>query len=101
MSQIAPINQEAMEPAMTESNDSNPTWPRRSYAWYVAAILTAAYTLSYIDRQVLCLPLLVYSRPAARAPGGSHKPPQSHPRGCISVEFDDCAVRIGQQLLAV
>ena len=35
--------------------DPNPPWPRRPYAWYVATVLTAAYTLSYIDRQVLGL----------------------------------------------
>lgn len=35
--------------------DTDPPWPDRKYAWYVAAILTAAYTLSYIDRQVLGL----------------------------------------------
>jgi len=36
-------------------SDSSPPWPGRSYAWYVALVLTAAYTLSYIDRQVLGL----------------------------------------------
>lgn len=34
-----------------------PAWPRRSHAWYVVIVLTAAYTLSYIDRQVLGLML--------------------------------------------
>lgn len=33
------------------------TWPQPRYAWYVAAILTAAYTLSFIDRQILGLVL--------------------------------------------
>jgi len=30
-------------------------WPRRGYAWYVVAILTAAYALAYLDRVVLGL----------------------------------------------
>ena len=30
-------------------------WPAARYAWYVVAVLTAAYTLSYIDRQILGL----------------------------------------------
>jgi MFS family permease len=34
-----------------------PPWPRRRYAWQVVAVLTAAYTLSFIDRQVLGLVL--------------------------------------------
>ena len=35
-------------------------WPPARYAWYVVGVLTAAYTLSYIDRQILGLikPLL-------------------------------------------
>ena len=32
-------------------------WPRTGYAWRVVAILTAAYTLSFIDRQILGLVL--------------------------------------------
>ena len=32
-------------------------WPRRGRGWYVAAILTALYTLSFIDRQMLGLVL--------------------------------------------
>lgn len=36
-------------------NDSAAAWPRRKYAWYVVSVLTAAYTLSYIDRSVLGL----------------------------------------------
>jgi MFS family permease len=37
------------------TGNPEPAWPRRAYAWYVAAVLTAAYTLSYVDRQVLGL----------------------------------------------
>lgn len=32
-------------------------WPRTRYAWQVVAVLTAAYTLSFIDRQILGLVL--------------------------------------------
>jgi len=32
-------------------------WPRTGYAWRVVAVLTAAYTLSFIDRQILGLVL--------------------------------------------
>jgi MFS family permease len=35
----------------------NLAWPSRGYAWYVTLILTGAYTLSYIDRQILGLVL--------------------------------------------
>jgi MFS family permease len=38
-----------------ERNAAHPPWPRRAYAWYVAAVLTTAYTLSYVDRQALGL----------------------------------------------
>lgn len=34
-----------------------PPWPRPRYAWQVVAVLTAAYTLSFIDRQILGLVL--------------------------------------------
>lgn len=34
-----------------------PPWPNRRYAWYVVIVLTATYTLSYIDRQILGLVL--------------------------------------------
>jgi len=37
-------------------NAQNP-WPRTGYAWRVVAVLTAAYTLSFIDRQILGLVL--------------------------------------------
>lgn len=30
-------------------------WPSRAYAWYVVAVLTLAYTVSFIDRQILNL----------------------------------------------
>jgi len=32
-----------------------PLWPSRGYAWYVVGILTIAYTVSFIDRQILNL----------------------------------------------
>lgn len=34
-----------------------PAWPNRRYAWYVVILLTATYTISYIDRQILGLVL--------------------------------------------
>jgi MFS family permease len=37
--------------------EADQPWPPRRYAWYVAAVLTCAYTLSFIDRQVLGLVL--------------------------------------------
>src|SRR5882757_3141134 len=36
---------------------SEPPWPHRARGWYVTAILTVLYTLSFIDRQVLGLVL--------------------------------------------
>jgi len=30
-------------------------WPDRGYAWYVTGVLMVAYTLSYIDRQILSM----------------------------------------------
>ena len=33
----------------------DPPWPAPGYAWYVVAILTLAYTVSFIDRQILNL----------------------------------------------
>jgi MFS family permease len=38
----------------TASSDATP-WPNPAYAWYVVAILTLAYTVSFIDRQILNL----------------------------------------------
>jgi len=32
-----------------------PTWPRPAYAWYATLVLMLAYTLSYIDRQILSM----------------------------------------------
>ncbi len=37
-----------------ESTETAP-WPNPAYAWYVVAILTLAYTVSFIDRQILNL----------------------------------------------
>jgi len=36
---------------------ADPPWPRRRRGWYVAAVLTALYTLSFVDRQMLGLVL--------------------------------------------
>jgi MFS family permease len=36
-----------------ETPVDGPCWPRRSSAWYAAAVLLLAYTLSYVDRSVL------------------------------------------------
>lgn len=33
----------------------SPPWPAPSYAWYVTALLTLGYTISFVDRQVLNL----------------------------------------------
>jgi len=32
-----------------------PAWPRPAYAWYATLVLMLAYTLSYIDRQILSM----------------------------------------------
>ena len=32
-----------------------PDWPRPAYAWYTTGVLMLAYTLSYIDRQILSM----------------------------------------------
>lgn len=34
---------------------TEPDWPRPAYAWYTTGVLMLAYTLSYIDRQVLSM----------------------------------------------
>lgn len=34
---------------------SEAPWPRPAYAWYVLGVLTLAYTVSFIDRQILAL----------------------------------------------
>ena len=39
------------------NTQSGPPWPPGARAWYVTAILTALYTLAFIDRQVLGLVL--------------------------------------------
>lgn len=33
----------------------NDTWPRPAYAWYVVVVLTIAYVVSFLDRQILAL----------------------------------------------
>ncbi len=38
-----------------DSTRNEPPWPPRAYSWYVVGILSAAYTVSFIDRQVLNL----------------------------------------------
>lgn len=40
---------------MTNSSDSEDAWPSQDYGWYVVGILTLAYTVSFIDRQILNL----------------------------------------------
>ena len=35
--------------------DSDAPWPAPAYAWYVVGVLTVAYTVSFIDRQILNL----------------------------------------------
>lgn len=37
------------------AEDHEPPWPSPYYAWYVVAILTLAYTVAFIDRQILNL----------------------------------------------
>ncbi len=32
-----------------------PPWPKPAYAWYVVGVLTLAYTVSFVDRQILAL----------------------------------------------
>ena len=47
-----------MEPAGRASPTiaaGEPPWPRPTYAWYVACVLSLAYCFSYIDRQILNL----------------------------------------------
>lgn len=39
----------------TVLTDEPSPWPSRGYAWYVVGILTLAYTVSFIDRQILNL----------------------------------------------
>jgi MFS family permease len=55
----AVAGEEVAEPAQHSSSrvEADPPWPRRIRGWYVAAVLTALYTLSFIDRQVLGLVL--------------------------------------------
>lgn len=40
---------------MAASLEESASWPDRAYAWYVTALLTLAYTFSFVDRQVLNL----------------------------------------------
>ena len=37
------------------SREQSAPWPRPGYAWYVVGILTVAYTVSFIDRQIIAL----------------------------------------------
>lgn len=41
-----------------KSDSPDPGFPSPRYAWYVVAVLTACYTLSFIDRQILSLLVL-------------------------------------------
>ena len=53
MSQHVQDGQKASIPAPHPTTE----WPNPGYAWYVVVILTLAYTLSYIDRQILAIVL--------------------------------------------
>lgn len=39
----------------TDDNRREPSYPSPVYAWYVVVVLTIAYTVSFIDRQVMAL----------------------------------------------
>jgi MFS family permease len=39
----------------TSMEAGSETWPNPKYAWYVVIMLTAVYTLSFIDRQIISL----------------------------------------------
>lgn len=39
----------------TRTRDADAGYPSRGYAWYVVVILTAAYVVSFLDRQILAL----------------------------------------------
>ncbi|GAB4142349.1 MAG: MFS transporter [Sphingomonadales bacterium] len=41
--------------APVSTPDQEPPWPAPAYGWYVTIILTIAYTVSFIDRQILNL----------------------------------------------
>src|SRR5712692_1282001 len=45
------VKSESARPAPSQPAPASPRVP--SYAWYVLAMLTAIYTLSFIDRQIL------------------------------------------------
>ena len=40
---------------VSNKEDGNGPYPRSGYAWYVVVLLTVAYVLSFIDRQILAL----------------------------------------------
>ncbi len=37
------------------SSEQDAPWPRPAYSWYVVGILTVAYTVSFVDRQIVSL----------------------------------------------
>ena len=45
----------ADDSAGNSANNGAAPWPRPEYAWYVVGILTVAYTVSFIDRQIIAL----------------------------------------------
>ena len=49
------INSGADGEADPRAGASEVPWPRPAYAWYVLGVLTLAYTVSFIDRQILSL----------------------------------------------
>ena len=47
--------QKAESHMVPNEQDDNSPYPRSGYAWYVVVLLTVAYVLSFIDRQILAL----------------------------------------------
>jgi MFS family permease len=41
--------------SMTSPSADQPTYPSPAYAWYVVVVLTMAYVVSFLDRQILAL----------------------------------------------
>lgn len=41
--------------SVDDGKDNPESWPNPRYAWYVVFVLTGAYTLSFIDRQIISL----------------------------------------------
>jgi MFS family permease len=41
--------------AITNNSNTAPPYPKTGYSWYVVVVLTLAYTVSFIDRQIMAL----------------------------------------------